>query len=178
MPPLTFSMSRSLWVAFCLLPTGKKWIWEKTVDFQTKSRKKCCESCSQWSAHCKTWNKNHLRRQKREWLVLMAADVWVYNSTVYNTNGTTWSGSPLWKQAQQEVRQHWFIDSYIAASIQVQYRVTGVHPTGLTVARGVGRCPQYSTLDIKKHSNFLKKLFMKIVPSSFNGTCTVNVNLI
>jgi hypothetical protein len=29
----------------------------------------------------------------------------------------------LWKQAQQEVRQHWFIDSYIAAYVQVQYRV-------------------------------------------------------
>ncbi len=42
----------------------------------------------------------------------------------------------LWKQAQQEVRQHCFIDSWIAACIQVQYRVTGVHPTGLTVARG------------------------------------------
>jgi hypothetical protein len=27
-------------------------------------------------------------------------------------------------------------DSYIAANIQVQYRVIGVHPTGLTVARG------------------------------------------
>ncbi len=26
----------------------------------------------------------------------------------------------------------------------MQYRVTGVHPTGLTVARGVGRCPQGS----------------------------------
>ncbi len=50
----------------------------------------------------------------------------------------------LWKQEQQEVRQHWFIEYYwIAAYIQVQYRVTGVHPTGLTVARGVGRCPQY-----------------------------------
>ncbi len=24
----------------------------------------------------------------------------------------------------------------------MQYRVIGVHPTGLTVARGVGRCPQ------------------------------------
>ncbi len=47
-------------------------------------------------------------------------------------------------QAQQEVRQHWFIDSYIAAYIQVQYRVTEVHPTGLTVARGVGRYPQGS----------------------------------
>jgi hypothetical protein len=39
-------------------------------------------------------------------------------------------------------RQHWFIDSYIAAYIQVQYRVIGVHPTGLTVARGVSRCRQ------------------------------------
>jgi hypothetical protein len=53
----------------------------------------------------------------------------------------------VWKEAQQEVRQHLFIDSYIAAYIQVQYRVIGVHPTGLTVARGVGRCPQkYSTV--------------------------------
>jgi hypothetical protein len=48
----------------------------------------------------------------------------------------------LWKEAQQEVRQHWFIYSYIAAYIQMQYRVIGVHPTGLTVARGVSRCPQ------------------------------------
>ncbi len=66
----------------------------------------------------------------------MAADVSVYNSTVYNKKGTTWLGSPLWKLAQPEVRQHWFIDSYIAAYIQMQYRVTGVHPTGLTIARG------------------------------------------
>jgi hypothetical protein len=35
-----------------------------------------------------------------------------------------------------------FVDSYIAAYIKVQYRVIGVHSTGLTVARGVGRCPQ------------------------------------
>jgi hypothetical protein len=48
----------------------------------------------------------------------------------------------MWKEAQQEVRQHWFIDSYIAAYIQIQYRVGDVHPTGLTVARGVRRCPQ------------------------------------
>ncbi len=34
--------------------------------------------------------------------------------------------------------------SYIAAYIQMQYRVGGVHPTGLTVARGVRRCPQYN----------------------------------
>ncbi len=33
------------------------------------------------------------------------------------------------------------IDNYIAAYIQVQYRVIRVHPTGLTVARGVGMCP-------------------------------------
>jgi hypothetical protein len=48
----------------------------------------------------------------------------------------------LWKEAQQEVRQHWFIDGYIAAYIQVLYRVTGVHPTGLTVDQG---CRQVST---------------------------------
>jgi hypothetical protein len=52
----------------------------------------------------------------------------------------------VWKKAQQEVRQHWFIDSKIAAYIQVQYRVTRVHPTGLTVARGVARCPQWHAL--------------------------------
>jgi hypothetical protein len=36
------------------------------------------------------------------------------------------------------------INSYLAAYIQMQYRVGGVHPTGLlTVARGVRRCPHY-----------------------------------
>jgi hypothetical protein len=50
--------------------------------------------------------------------------------------------SSLWKEVQQEVQQHWFIDSYIAAYIQMQYRVIAVHPTGLTEARGVSRCPQ------------------------------------
>ncbi len=54
--------------------------------------------------------------------------------------GYNWSGSPLWKEAQQEVRQHCFVDSYIAAYIQVQYRIIGVHPIDLTVARG-SRCP-------------------------------------
>jgi hypothetical protein len=34
----------------------------------------------------------------------------------------------LWKKAQREVRQHWFIDSYIAAYIQVLYKGGGVHP--------------------------------------------------
>jgi hypothetical protein len=29
------------------------------------------------------------------------------------------------------VQQHWFINIYIAAYIQVQYMVIGVHPTGL-----------------------------------------------
>jgi hypothetical protein len=61
----------------------------------------------------------------------------------------------LWKQAQQEVRQHWFIDSYIAAYIQVLYRVIGVHPTGRTVARGVGRCPQCQNFSV-----FLEKVTM------------------
>jgi hypothetical protein len=32
-------------------------------------------SCSQWSVHCKTLNKNHLRRRERERLALMTADV-------------------------------------------------------------------------------------------------------
>jgi hypothetical protein len=45
------------------------------------------------------------------------------------------------------VRQHWFIFSYIAAYIQMQYRVGGVHSTGLTVARGVRRCPLLTFFD-------------------------------
>jgi hypothetical protein len=48
----------------------------------------------------------------------------------------------MWNKAQQEVRQHWFIDRYIAAYKQVLYRVTGVHPTGLTVDQG---CRKVST---------------------------------
>jgi hypothetical protein len=35
-------------------------------------------------------------------------------------------------------------NSCIEAYLLVQYRVTGVHPTGLTVTKGVGRCPQGS----------------------------------
>jgi hypothetical protein len=37
------------------------------------------------------------------------------------------------------------IYSYIAAYIKVQYRVIGEHPTGLTIARGVGRYPHVHT---------------------------------
>jgi hypothetical protein len=84
---------------------------------------------------------------ERERLALMTANVWVYNSTVYNAKGTTWSGSPLWKQARQEVRQHWFIYSYIAAHIQALYMYCPVllEYTQLVwpPTRGVGRCPQY-----------------------------------
>ncbi len=84
---------------------------------------------------------------ERERLALRTADVWVYNSTVYNAKGTTWSGSPLWKQARQEVRQHWFIYSYIAAYKQALYMYCPVllEYTRLVwpPTRGVGRCPQY-----------------------------------
>ncbi len=49
----------------------------------------------------------------------------MHRGTVYSTKGTTWPGSPLWKKAQQEVRQHWFIISYpyVAVYIEVLYRV-------------------------------------------------------
>jgi hypothetical protein len=50
----------------------------------------------------------------------------------------------LWKKVQQEVRQHWFISNYIAAYIQVLYRVARVLWTGLTITRGVGSSPQGS----------------------------------
>jgi hypothetical protein len=55
--------------------------------------------------------------------------------------------SELWKQARQEVRQHWFIHSYIAAytytgTVHVLSSVAGVHPAGLTANQG---CRQVST---------------------------------
>ena len=98
-----------------LLTSNRKLSLERNCWFLNEiASEKCCESCSQWSVHCKTWNKKSLTKaRERERLALMTADVWVwvwvYNSTVYNAKGTTWSGSPLWKQARQEVRQHWFI---------------------------------------------------------------------
>jgi hypothetical protein len=52
----------------------------------------------------------------------------------------------VWKKAQQEVRQHWFISGYIAAYIQVLYRVARVRRTGLTVTRGVDSSPQQNCL--------------------------------
>jgi hypothetical protein len=48
----------------------------------------------------------------------------------------------MWKKAQQEVGQHWFIAEYIEAYIQVLYKGGAVHPTGLTVTRGINSSPQ------------------------------------
>jgi hypothetical protein len=45
----------------------------------------------------------------------------------------------MWKEAQQLVRQHWFIDSYISAYIQTLYMYTRLVWSS---TRGVGRCPQ------------------------------------
>jgi hypothetical protein len=56
----------------------------------------------------------------------------------------------LWKEAQREVRPHWFIPEYIAAYIQVLYKGGAVHPTGLTVNQG---CRQLSTCS--KFLNFM-----------------------
>jgi hypothetical protein len=39
----------------------------------------------------------------------------------------------------------------------VQYRVIGVHPTGLTVSRGAGRCPQ----EQGKEKTLERKLVLK-----------------
>jgi hypothetical protein len=68
------------------------------------------------------------------------------NRTIQNCNRTKGKESItiLWKKAQQEVRQHWFISDYIAAYIQVLYRVTRVCRTGLTVSRGIGSSPRGS----------------------------------
>ncbi len=105
------------------LPTGKE--REKKICWFLSGivSEKCLRSCSHWSAHCVVEWKLHLQRLKRERPALVAANVWVwvYKGTVYSTKGTTWSGSPLWKKAQREVRQHWFIYSYISAYIQALY---------------------------------------------------------
>ncbi len=45
----------------------------------------------------------------------------------------------MWKQAQQEVRQHWFIN--VAVYIQVLCRLTRVPRTGFAVPSGVGSSP-------------------------------------
>jgi hypothetical protein len=130
--------------SYSQLPTGK--MKQKVCRFISEIvSKKRLLSCSQWRAHCRIeMKKHHLRRRKRERPAPVDADVWVYRGTVYNTKGTTWSGSPLWKEAQQEVRPHWFIDSYISAYKQELNRVAGVPPTGLTVSQG---CRQVSTLN-------------------------------
>jgi hypothetical protein len=50
----------------------------------------------------------------------------------------------LWKQAQQEVRQHWFINGQQLVYLQALYRLTTVRRTGLTVSRVVDSSPQGS----------------------------------
>ncbi len=73
----------------------------------------------------------------------------------------------LWKEAQREVRQHLFITVYIAAYIQGLYKITRVHPTGLTVNQG---CRQVSTRSFitimsatsNHHPNFRRQRAKKI----------------
>ncbi len=77
-------------------------------------------------------------------------------STVYSTKDTTWSGSPLWKKEQQEVRQHWFIQWYIAAYIQGLYKGDTIHPTGLTVNQG---CSQVSTVSLIQRCHLFRVSF-------------------
>jgi hypothetical protein len=52
----------------------------------------------------------------------------------------------LWKEAQREVRQHWFIYSYISAYIQALYMYCPVLLEYIRLVwpstRDVGRCPQ------------------------------------
>jgi hypothetical protein len=114
--------------------------------------------------------KRHLQRRKRVRPVLVDADmwVWVYWSTVYSTEGTTWSGSLLWKGMQQEVWQHWFIDSYIAAYIQGLYRAVRVHPTGLTINQG---CRQISTTSPKSLLNKNKLIIITPKPKKLLSRC-------
>ncbi len=50
-------------VALCPLPT-EKWIWKKLLISKQNCKEKGCESCGQWSVHCKTWNKNSLTKAK------------------------------------------------------------------------------------------------------------------
>ncbi len=99
--------------------------------------------CTLWS-----WMKSSLTKAKERATSAYSCHVWVwvYKGTVYSTKGTTWSGSPLWKKAQREVRQHWFIYSYISAytyigTVHVLSRVAGIHLLVWPPTRDVGRCP-------------------------------------
>jgi hypothetical protein len=124
--------------SFCRLPTERTKLRKKGWWFLSEiESEKCFGSCADGVHTAKLETENHLRRRKRERMALMAADVWVwvYKSTVYNTKGTTWSGSPLWKQALQEVQQHWFISGEQLVYAQVLYRVDRVRRTGLTVSK-------------------------------------------
>jgi hypothetical protein len=112
---------------------------------------KCCESCSQWSVHRKTWNKNHLRRREIERLALRTADVWVwvwvYNSMYsvqckgYNLIGVTTveASETRGTTALVYLQLH---SSLYTGTVHVLSRVAGVHPAGLTATQ---RCRQVST---------------------------------
>ncbi len=96
-----------------LLTSNRKiWVLGKLLIYKLNRKQKSAVKVVANGVHtAKLETESHLRRRKRERLALMTADVRVrvYKSTVYNTKDTTWSGSPLWKQSQQEVGQHWFI---------------------------------------------------------------------
>jgi hypothetical protein len=68
-----------------------------------------------------------------------------------------------------------FTVMYIAAYIQVQYRVTGVHPTGLTVVRGVGRSPQMCIYT--RSGNLVWGRFLYYLVFSINSYCSQSIYL-
>jgi hypothetical protein len=77
-------------VATCLLPTGKMSFGKKLlISKRNRKRKNAVKVVADVVHTAKLETENHLRRRKRERLVLMAADMSVYKSTVYNTKGTT-----------------------------------------------------------------------------------------
>ncbi len=94
---------------------------------------------------CTLWNwseKCHLWRRKREQPAPVDVDVSVsVQRYSVQCKGYNLIGVTTVEGGTTRGTTHWFIDSYIAAYIQGQYRILRVHPTGLTIARGVRRCP-------------------------------------
>ncbi len=63
----------------------------------------------------------------------------------------------------------WFISSYIAAYIQVLYRIDRVHPTGLTVNQG---CRQLSTVGTRKGCRWQLYRRIHFLCSVYNNLAT------
>jgi hypothetical protein len=101
--------SPALWQLSAYFQQERKWVLgQLLISIRNRKRESAVKVVANEVHIAKFETESHLRRRKRKQLGLMTADVWVwmYWSTLYNKKGTTWLGSPLLMQAQQDVRQH------------------------------------------------------------------------